>query len=89
MAALADSPLDLASILGRLGRDELRSACRAHGLDATGRGRLDLMGRLAGPGGDTHARDGELRTPEVARKWGFRMNMGMDSFESMFAKGAM
>ena len=30
----------------------------------------------------------ELRTPEVARKWGFRMNMGMDSFESMFAKGA-
>jgi hypothetical protein len=30
----------------------------------------------------------ELRTPEVARKWGFRMNMGMDSFESMFRKGA-
>lgn len=30
----------------------------------------------------------ELRTPDVARKWGFRMNMGMDSFESMFAKGA-
>jgi transcriptional regulator with XRE-family HTH domain len=30
----------------------------------------------------------ELRTPDVARKWGFRMNMGMDSFESMFEKGA-
>jgi transcriptional regulator with XRE-family HTH domain len=30
----------------------------------------------------------ELRTPNVARKWGFRMNMGMDSFESMFEKGA-
>lgn len=30
----------------------------------------------------------ELRTPEVARKWGFRMNMGIDSFESMFTKGA-
>jgi transcriptional regulator with XRE-family HTH domain len=29
----------------------------------------------------------ELRTPDVARKWGFRMNMGMDSFESMFEKG--
>lgn len=29
----------------------------------------------------------EVRTPEVARDWGFRMNMGMDSFESMFAKG--
>lgn len=28
----------------------------------------------------------ELRTPEVARKWGFRMNMDMDSFESMFDK---
>jgi hypothetical protein len=51
--------LDLASILGRLGRDELRSACRAHGLDATGRGRLDLMGRLAGPDVATHARESE------------------------------
>ena len=30
----------------------------------------------------------EMRTPEVARKWGFCMNMGMDSFESMFKKGA-
>jgi transcriptional regulator with XRE-family HTH domain len=30
----------------------------------------------------------ELRTPDVAREWGFRMNMGMDSFESMFEKGA-
>jgi hypothetical protein len=29
-----------------------------------------------------------LEDAEVARKWGFRMNMGMDSFESMFAKGA-
>ena len=30
----------------------------------------------------------EMRTPEVARKWGFRMNLDMDSFESMFKKGA-
>ena len=29
----------------------------------------------------------ELRTPEVARKWRFRMNMPMDSFVSMFEKG--
>lgn len=29
----------------------------------------------------------ELRTPEVARTWGFRMNMDMDSFASMFQKG--
>ena len=29
----------------------------------------------------------EMRTPVEARDWGFRMNMGMDSFESMFAKG--
>src|ERR1035441_2815425 len=30
----------------------------------------------------------ELRTPGVARKWGFRMNMEMESFESMFDKAA-
>jgi transcriptional regulator with XRE-family HTH domain len=30
----------------------------------------------------------ELKTPEVARRWGFRMNMGLDSFASMFEKGA-
>jgi hypothetical protein len=29
----------------------------------------------------------ELRTPAVARKWRFRMNMPMDSFVSMFEKG--
>jgi hypothetical protein len=30
----------------------------------------------------------EMHTPAVARKWGFRMNMGMDSFESMFEKAS-
>jgi hypothetical protein len=39
VAVLADSALDLGSVLGRLRRDELRSACRAHGVDATGLGR--------------------------------------------------
>jgi hypothetical protein len=28
----------------------------------------------------------EQNTPAVARFWGYRMNMGMDVFESMFAK---
>ena len=28
----------------------------------------------------------EENTPPVARSWGYRMNMGMDAFESMFAK---
>jgi len=40
VAVLADSALDLGSVLGRLRRDELRSACRAmesmlRGVDAT------------------------------------------------------
>jgi hypothetical protein len=50
VTVLADSALDLGSVLGRLRRDELRSACRAHGVDATGRGRNDLMIRSAAPG---------------------------------------
>jgi hypothetical protein len=29
-----------------LGREELKPACRAHGLDDSGRSRSDLMGRL-------------------------------------------
>jgi hypothetical protein len=28
----------------------------------------------------------DKNTPPVARSWGYRMNMGMDAFESMFAK---
>ena len=28
----------------------------------------------------------DQNTPPVARDWGYRMNMGMDAFESMFAK---
>jgi transcriptional regulator with XRE-family HTH domain len=28
----------------------------------------------------------ELKTPAVARRWGFRMNMGQDSFEATFRK---
>jgi transcriptional regulator with XRE-family HTH domain len=28
----------------------------------------------------------EANTPDVAREWGYRLNMGMDSFESLLAK---
>lgn len=28
----------------------------------------------------------ERNTPEVARRWGYRMNLGMDAFESTFAR---
>jgi hypothetical protein len=30
----------------------------------------------------------EAKTPDVARRWNFRMNMSMDSFASMFRKAA-
>jgi len=40
VAVLADSALDLPSVLGRLRRDELRSACRAHGVDPGRLGKL-------------------------------------------------
>ena len=29
----------------------------------------------------------ELKTPGVARRWGFRMNVGLDSFATVFEKG--
>jgi hypothetical protein len=28
----------------------------------------------------------ELRTPNLAKKWGWQMNMGLDAFESTFEK---
>ena len=36
----------------------------------------------------TERRLAELKTPAVARRWGFRMNMSADSFASMFHKAA-
>ena len=36
----------------------------------------------------TERRLAELKTPPVARRWGFRMNMSADSFASMFRKAA-
>jgi hypothetical protein len=40
-------------LLGHLGRDELRAACRAHQLDASGRARPQLQARLLHAHGDT------------------------------------
>jgi hypothetical protein len=54
--ALASLPtLDLPGLLRLLGRDELRAACRAHGLDDSGRSRPDLMGRLLEAAGKASA----------------------------------
>ena len=50
---LASSPaLALSELLRLLGRDELRAACRAHGLDDSGRSRPALMARLLEAAGD-------------------------------------
>jgi hypothetical protein len=46
-AALATSPqIRLRSVVEWMGRDELRAACQAHGLDADSRAREQLAGRL-------------------------------------------
>ncbi len=45
-ALVSSSALDLPGLLRLLGRDELRAACRAHGLDDSGRSRPALMARL-------------------------------------------
>ena len=46
VAVLAGASPGLSSLLRSLGRDELRAACRAHGLDDSGRSRPALMARL-------------------------------------------
>ncbi|MES1244266.1 MAG: DISARM system SNF2-like helicase DrmD [Acidobacteriota bacterium] len=52
--AMASSPgLALAELLRFLGRDELRAACRAHGLDDSGRSRPALLARLLEAAGET------------------------------------
>lgn len=51
--ALAAAPvLALPDLLRSLGRDELRAACRAHGLDDSGRSRPALMARLLATAGN-------------------------------------
>lgn len=51
-AAALTAGIGLDALLGALGRDELRAACRAHGLDDSGRSRLALMARLLAASGD-------------------------------------
>jgi len=47
VAAFADSgQVRFQDVLGTLGRDELKAACRAHGLDDSGRARPSLAARL-------------------------------------------
>src|SRR5688572_7518538 len=48
LEAFAKADLPLAQVLGGLGRDELRAACRAHGLDFKTRARSALIATLAG-----------------------------------------
>jgi hypothetical protein len=56
LEALAfSSVLDLPGLLRLLGRDELRAACRAHGLEDSGRSRPDLLARLLAAAGDADA----------------------------------
>ena len=50
--AFAPGSPGLPELLQSLGRDELRAACRALGLDDSGRSRPALMGRLLAAGGD-------------------------------------
>jgi len=45
-ALVASSAVRFRDVVGRLGRDELRAACRAHGLDDASRSRPALMARL-------------------------------------------
>ena len=52
VGTLAAAPsLDLSELLASLGRDELRAACRAHGIDDKGRARLELTDRLLAAAG--------------------------------------
>ncbi|MGO9833387.1 MAG: DISARM system SNF2-like helicase DrmD [Polyangiaceae bacterium] len=45
-ALLAGGAPDLEGLVGALGRDELKAACRAHGIDDSGRARSELQARL-------------------------------------------
>jgi hypothetical protein len=43
---------------------------------------------LVPAGSKYQSRLAEERTPAVARRWGFRMNMDLDSFRSLFDRFA-
>jgi hypothetical protein len=52
-ALASSSVLGLPGLLDSLGRDEVRAACRAHGLDDSGRSRPALLARLLAASGET------------------------------------
>ena len=72
-------------LTGRLGRDR-RFANAARPLPDRRRSRLRVF--FARPHGAHELALARRRTPALARKWGFLMNMGLDSFASTFAKHA-
>lgn len=58
VARLLDgAKMPLPNLLGHLNRDELRAACRGHGLEAESRSRAELAGRLLDAAGLRRSRD--------------------------------
>jgi hypothetical protein len=75
--------LDLTAELSRDGRFAVWAARLRDGRCKTA---LDFF---SGPPRSRRSRQtAELQTPAVARRWGFRMNMGLDAFQSTFDKFA-
>jgi len=59
--------LDFPTLLGWLGREELKATCRAHGLEDTGRARALLAGRLLeARGKEQEDLPAQLKKPKVA-----------------------
>jgi hypothetical protein len=71
-------------LTGELSGDRsLAREARPLAREARRRSRAVQFFKLRSP---TERRLAELKTPTVARRWGFRMNMSADSFASMFRK---
>jgi hypothetical protein len=70
-------------LTGRLGGDP-RLASRSEGLRDRRRSRARPF--FAGRPGRMALALARMKTPPLARQWGYLMNMGMDSFASAFAK---
>ncbi len=70
-------------LAGRLGRDS-RLTSLSKELQDRRRRRARLF--FAGPHGRMALATARSKTPRLARRWGYLMNMGLDSFASAFAK---
>jgi hypothetical protein len=73
----------LLALTGRLARDARFSRAAARLRDRRARA-VESYFRL--PEGKRAARLAEARTPSIARRWLFRLNMPMDTFEDQFRK---